>query len=35
MKVGVPRKNSKQDHAVRANLDDLGDAGVGVIVAHD
>jgi hypothetical protein len=35
MEVGVPGKNPEEDYPVRANLDDLGDAGVGVVVAYD
>jgi hypothetical protein len=33
--LAVPREDSEEDHAVRLDLDHLGDAGIGVMVAHE
>lgn len=35
MKIGVPRQYSQKDDAVCAHIDDLGDAGIGIVVSDD
>jgi hypothetical protein len=35
VQVGVPGEDPEEDHSVGSDLEDLGDTGLGVLVADD